>query len=98
MQATKPEEDLSESKVQGTQISSFSLYITYDHNPVERKLSFDKLLSSVLPLPWYQKRYWNLQEQCQENLLYVGGGEEWIGIEGEKEKRKQAGTKGNRAT
>lgn len=57
MQATKPEEDLSESKVQCTQISSFSLYITYDQNPAERKLSFDKLLSSVLPLAWYQKRY-----------------------------------------
>jgi len=30
MQATKPEEDLSESKVQCTQISSFGLYIMYD--------------------------------------------------------------------
>lgn len=90
MQATKPEEDLSESKVQCTQISSFSLYITYDHSSAEYKLGFDKFLSNVLPLPWSQKRYWTVQEQCQENLLHVGGAEEWTGIEGGKEERKQA--------
>lgn len=67
---------------------SFSLYIAYDHKPAEHKLSFDKLLSSVLPLLWYQKRYWTPRQWCQENLLHVEDGKEWMGTEGEKGKRK----------
>lgn len=62
----------------------------YEHNPAEHRLNFDLFLVGILPNPGNEKRYWPLQDQHQENPWQMGSGERWIGMEGEKEKRKQA--------
>lgn len=80
-----------ESKFWCIQISSFSLYVTYEHNPAEHRSNFDLFLVGIFPHPWYEKRYWPLRDQCQENPWQVGSGRGWMGMEGEKKERKHAG-------